>query len=290
MPIPGYGEVAEKLRRSTVHVSAGRRGQGSGLIVKPDGVIITNAHVAVSAHVAASRAIIEVEFWDGTRAQANVELRDKRHDIAVLRVPRTELSAAMLADSDQLRVGELVIAVGNPLGFRGALTTGVVHAVGRVPGLGPMKWIQADVQLAPGNSGGPLANARGEVVGINTMAGYGGAAFAVPINTVARLLKGDSHVPLGIVARPVQIAVNGRARFGLMILETMKNGAAEAASLMLSDIVIGADGHAFDSIDDLERALEGSGERVVHIEFLRGERSNVRSVAVQIGLRSMAAA
>jgi serine protease Do len=288
MPIPGYGEVAERLRRSTVHVSAGRRGQGSGLIVKSNGVIVTNAHVA-SAHVAVSNAI-EVEFWDGTRAQASVDLRDTRHDIAVLHVPQRELSAASLADSDQLRVGELVIAVGNPLGFRGAVTTGVVHAIGRVPGLGPMKWIQADVQLAPGNSGGPLANARGEVIGINTMAGYGGAAFAVPINTVSRLLKEDSHAPLGIVARPVQISVKGRTQLGLIILETVKSGAAESASLMLGDIVIGANGSAFDSIDDLERVLEGSGERVVHIEFLRGERSNIRSVAVQIGLGSMAAA
>jgi serine protease Do len=284
MPIPGYGEVAEKLRRSTVHVSAGRRGQGSGLVVKPEGIIVTNAHVAASS-------AIEVEFWDGTRAQANVAMRDKARDIAVLHVSRTDLSAALRADSDQLRAGELVIAVGNPLGFRGALTTGVVHAVGRVEGLGPMKWIQADVRLAPGNSGGPLANARGEVVGINTMVGYGGVALAVPMNAVSRLLReDDSNDSLGIVARPVQVVLDGRRRFGLMVLEVMRNSAAETASLMAGDIVIGAEDHAFDSIDDLERVLEGGGERVVHIQFLRGDRANIRSVAVPIGLGSMAIA
>jgi len=283
MPVPGFGEIAEKLRRSTVRVSAGRRGHGSGVIVKPEGVIITNAHVATSSP-------IEVEVWDGRRAQANLSMRDAVRDIAVLRVSLPELLAAPLADSDQVRVGELVIAIGNPLGFMGALTTGVVHAVGRVPGLGPMKWIQADVRLAPGNSGGPLANARGQVVGINTMVAAG-VGLAVPTNAVSRLLRGEgSHTPLGIVTRPVQITARGKAQLGLMILEIIKNSAAEAASLMLGDIVTGADGRTLDSIEDLERVLEGTGERVVRLQFLRGDRANVRTVAIRLGLQSVAAA
>jgi serine protease Do len=281
--IPGFGEVAEKLRRSTVHVSAGRRGHGSGVIVKPEGVIVTNAHVAAFSPLA-------VELWDGTRAPARLDLCDTVRDIAILRVSLSDLPAAQLADSDQLRVGELVIAIGNPLGFIGALTTGVVHAVGRVPGFGPMKWVQADVRLAPGNSGGPLANARGHVVGINTMIAAG-VGLAVPSNTVSRLVAGEgSRAPLGIVARPVQIAASGKPQLGLLILEIMKNGAADRASLMLGDIVIGANGRTLDSMEDLEQVLEGAGERVVRVQFLRGDRTIVRTVAIRLGLQSMAAA
>jgi serine protease Do len=283
MPFAGFGEIAEKLRRSTVHVSSGRRGHGSGVIVKPEGVIVTNAHVA-------SFSPVEVELWDGRRAQANLSIRDTVHDIAVLRVPFSELPAAPLADSDQLRVGELVIAIGNPLGFMGALTTGVVHAIGRVSGLGPMKWVQADVRLAPGNSGGPLAEARGHVIGINTMIAAG-IGLAVPSNTVSRLLKEKrERAPLGIVTRPVEITVNGRARLGLVVLEIIENSAAEVASLMLGDILTGADGRTLDSLEDLEQVLEGRDERVLRLHFLRGDRAKVRTVAIRLGRQSMAAA
>ncbi|HEY6467634.1 MAG TPA: trypsin-like peptidase domain-containing protein [Candidatus Acidoferrales bacterium] len=295
----GFGEIAERLRRFTVRVSTGRRpgrdsqgaaprarrfaGEGSGVIVKSDGTIVTNAHVAASAS-------IEVELWDGTRTAANLLARDPSRDLAVLRVAMKGLPAAALADSDRLRVGELVIAIGNPLGFTGALTTGVVHAVGRVPGLGPMKWVQADVRLAPGNSGGPLANARGEVIGINTMVAAG-VGLAVPSNAVARALKAKiSRAPLGIVARPVEIAVRGAARFGMLVLEIVKGSAAEAASLMLGDILVSIDGRSLDSMDDFERALSGDSDRVIRVQFLRGDRANVRSVAVCLGLQSTAAA
>jgi serine protease Do len=294
MPVPGFGEIAEELRRSTVHVSAGRLGHGSGTLVKPEGVIVTNAHVAAFGP-------IEVQLWDGTRVPAELLSRDPARDLAVLRVARSGLPRATIGDSDRLRVGELVIAIGNPFGFIGALTTGVVHAVGRVPGLGPMKWIQADVRLAPGNSGGPLADARGHVVGINTMIA-GGVGLAVPSNTVSRMLNGGlSRGPLGVVVRPVQIAVSGRSRLGLMILEVLKGGAAETASLMLGDILIGVDGEALDSMEDFERALDGAPsasrmalrgarERVVGLEFLRGHRTNIRTVAVRLASPRMAAA
>lgn len=294
----GFGEIAEKLRRSTVRVSTGRPdqgsqgqgrrgrgrfgGQGSGVIVKPDGTIVTNAHVAATTP-------IEVELWDGTRAAANLLSRDPARDLAVLRIAMKGLPAVTLADSDRLRVGELVIAIGNPMGFTGALTTGVVHAVGRVPGLGPMKWVQADVRLAPGNSGGPLANARGEVIGINTMVA-GGVGLAVPSNAVARVLKGKvSRARLGIVTRPVEITLRGAARFGMLVLEIVKGSAAEAASLMLGDILVGIDGRSLDSMDDFERALAGDSDRVIRVQFLRGDRSNVRSVAVRLGLQTVAA-
>jgi serine protease Do len=245
-------------------------------------VIVTNAHVATFDPVT-------VELWDGRLAQANISERDVARDIAIVRVPLSELPAAPLADSDQLRVGELVIAVGNPLGFMGALTTGVVHAVGRVAGLGPMKWIQADVRLAPGNSGGPLANARGQVVGINTMVAAG-VGLAVPSNAVSRLLTGEPQARLGVVTRSLDVIARGRLRFGLLILGIIKNSAAEAASLMIGDIIIAADGREFDSIEDLERTLQGTEERVVRLQFFRGDRATVRTVAVRLGCRGMAAA
>ncbi len=279
----GFGEVAERLRRSTVHVRAGRRGQGSGIIVSPDGIIVTNAHVATLGRA-------DVQLWDGTRSQADLLLSDVGRDLAILQVARSGLPAAVLADSDRLRVGELVIAVGNPFGFVGALTTGVVHAIGPVPNIGPFKWIQADVQLAPGNSGGPLANARGEVVGINTMIA-GGVGLAIPSNSVSRLLNRRlSPHPLGVVIRPIRIRVSGRARLGFAILEVGKDGAAARASLMPGDVLIGVEGSNLETMEDFERALDGAGERTVRLQFLRGDPKNIRMVAVRLGLPSMAAA
>lgn len=282
MPFSGFGEIAEALRRSTVRVSVGRRGHGSGVIVQSDGVVVTNAHVAMANP-------IEIELWDGTRAPAHLTLRDEARDIAILRTTLGTLPTAELADSDQLRVGELVIAVGNPLGFTGALTRGVVHSIGRVSGLGPMKWVQADVRLAPGSSGGPLANAAGQVVGINTMVAAG-AGLAVPSNAVSLRLKQETwRAPLGIMARPVPIRVDGNERVGLVIMEVHEDSAAEKASLMLGDVITGADGRTFDSMDDFEQAFEVAGERVVRVQFLRGDRANVRTVAVPLGARRLAA-
>src|SRR5581483_6524418 len=118
----------------------------------------------------------------------HIDVLDRRRDLALLRIPASGLPEAALGDSTRLRPGELVIAIGNPLGFIGALTAGVVHAVGPLPGLGPRKWIQAGVRLAPGNSGGPLADASGTVVGVNTMVA-GRLGLAVPSNEVTRLLS-----------------------------------------------------------------------------------------------------
>jgi serine protease Do len=283
MPIEGFGEIAERLRRSTVQISSGRRGQGSGFIFSPDGGIVTNAHVAASN-------TLEIQLWDGSRTPAELQLRDEGRDLAILRIAKSDLPVAVLADSDRLRVGELVIAIGNPFGFIGALTTGVIHAIGPLGGLGPFRWVQADVQLAPGNSGGPLANALGEVVGVNTMIA-GGVGLAVPSNSVSRLLKRrSSPAPLGVVVRGVRIAVNGMARLGLAILEVAKNSAARQASLLVGDIVIGTTDRLFESMEDFEQALDGAGERVVRLQFLRGDRTHVRTVAVRLGVPDLVAA
>jgi serine protease Do len=171
----------------------------------------------------------------------------------------------------------------------GALTAGVVHAVGPLPGLGPRKWIQAGVRLAPGNSGGPLADASGNVVGVNTMVA-GRLGLAVPSNEVTRLLSGETPQFLGVTLRPVPVTAEGRERLGLMILELVPDGAASRASLLPGDILVGADGRFFSALEDLEDALQGSAERVLRLQFVRGDPSKLRSVAIQLGVRKSAAA
>jgi len=283
MPMESFGEIAERLRRATVYVRSGRHGHGSGFIVRPEGVIVTNAHVAAASPM-------HVGLWDGTRAQADLITRDVGRDIALLRLSKSGLPSATLADSDQARVGELVIAIGNPLGFIGALTTGIVYSVGRLPGLGPMKWIQSDVRLAPGNSGGPLANAQGLVLGVNTMVA-GGIGLAVPSNTVLRYLNAQRGAsPLGIVARPVEMTRIERKGLGLVILEVAQDGPAAMASLMPGDILIGMGDRGWDSIDDFEKTLDDARDRVIRLQFLRGDRTNVRTVAVRLRPRARVAA
>lgn len=279
---PGFGEVAERLRRSTVHISSGRRGHGSGIIIKSDGIVVTNAHVAQFGSLG-------VTLWDGRSFAAEIISRDLRRDLAILRLPAAGLPAALLGDSNQLRAGELVIAIGNPLGFMGALTAGIVHAVGPLPGLGPRRWVQAGVRLAPGNSGGPLADASGNVVGVNTMVA-GRLGLAVPSNDVTRLLNGKQPYPLGVTLRPVRVTPEGRERLGLMILELAPAGAADRASLLPGDILIGAEGRFFSALEDLEDALQGSAERVLRLQFVRGDPSKIRTVAVRLGISDLVAA
>jgi serine protease Do len=277
MALEGFGPIAEQLRRSTVQVASGRRGQGSGFVVKSNGVIATNAHVL-------SDSALTVRLWDGSSFPASLKARSSRRDLAVLQIPTTNLTPVALSNSDDLRVGELVIAVGNPLGFIGAVTTGVVHAIGRRPGLGPVKWIQADVQLAPGNSGGPLADARGRVVGVNTMVAAG-LGLAVPSNAVAQLLAGDlDQAPLGVVVRPATVRASGAERLGLVVLEVIAGSAAEYASLRIGDTIVGIEGKALSSLDDLEQALAGSGERLLRLQFIRGDPNKIRNVTVRLGV------
>lgn len=279
-----FGEMTERLRRSTVHISAGRRerGTGSGVIWNADGLIVTNAHVAQS-----DRAV--VQLWDGREFEAKVTARDSRRDLASLRISSSGLPAANAGDSSALRPGEIVVAVGNPMGFIGALTTGVVHALGPLRGLGRQPWVQASVRLAPGNSGGPLADVRGRVIGLNTMIVAGGLALAVPSNAVAEFLRhGGSRVMLGVSIRPVRL--EDRNTLALLVLEVAPRGSAEAASILIGDLLIGANGRSFGSTEDLADAIEASSGGVMTLEFLRGDRRTRRHVSVRLGNRSAEAA
>ena len=278
MAIHGFGEIAEKLRRSTVLVLPGERGNGSGVIWSADGVIVTNAHVARASQM-------RVQLWDGREFDAALVSRDTRRDLAELRISAANLPAAVAADSSQVRPGELAIAIGNPLGFVGALTTGVVHAVGPLRRLGSEPWVQADVRLAPGNSGGPLADARGRVIGINTMVA-GRLALAVPSNAVTNFLAADPiDAWLGVIVAPVRVPRPGsRAKtFGLALLEVEPDGPAANASLLPGDILLGTDEKSFASLDDLSSALQGSRPRLVRLAFLRGDYERFRLVTVQLG-------
>jgi serine protease Do len=174
---PHLARIADRLRELTVEIY-GASGGGAGILWAPDR-IVTNAHVARGEP-------LRVGLGDDRLVDAELVAADRRVDLAILRIPRCGLAPAALADSDALRVGALVAALGHPFGLRRTLTAGVVHALAPAAP-GGRRWIHADVRLAPGNSGGPLADTDGRVVGINTMIA-GGLALAIPINDVRRFV------------------------------------------------------------------------------------------------------
>ncbi len=285
MAINGLGEVPEHVRRFTVLVQPGGRGSGSGVIWSSDGTIITNAHVAQASRV-------EVTLWDGSEFTAEVTSRDPRRDLAALHIPASDLPAATPADSGKIRPGEVVIAVGNPFGFQGAMSMGVVQGVGPLHGLGGRSWVQADVRLAPGNSGGPLADVHGRVVGINTMVA-GRLALAIPSNDVARFLLGDTGGRwLGVSVSPVRLPRPSEARAGLAVLEIEPGSPAALASLLPGDVLLGTEDEAFSSPRNLAKALEENSNGALRLKFLRGDYNKVRRVTVSLtasGRRPMAA-
>jgi serine protease Do len=158
--------------------------------------------------------------------------------------------------------------VGNPLGFVGALTTGVVHGAGPIRGLGRRTWVHAAIRLAPGNSGGPLADAAGRVIGVNTMVVAGGLALAIPSERVVRFLEQGSRPTLGIAIRPVEE--------GLLVLQVNPNSAAERASLMAGDLLLGL------TPDDLSEAIGEAAGSVLRLQFRRGGRRVQREVAIAV--------
>ena len=285
MNIPGLGEIADRLRRLTVLVRpGGSKGNGSGVLWSSDGLIVTNAHVAQG-----SRA--EISLWDGREFRAEVTSRDAHRDLAALRISAGELFAAEAGDSSRVRPGEIAIAVGNPLGCVGALTTGVVHAVGPIRGLGWQSWVQSDVRLAPGNSGGPLADARGRIIGINAMVA-GRLALAIASNEVTRFLNGESgadSLRLGVSVMLVRLPRSSGRKFGLLLAAVEAGTPAARASLLPGDILLGTEQRRFTSVSDLAAALQGEAASLLRLEFLRGDYERVRRVSVQLAARGQKA-
>jgi serine protease Do len=275
MSIPVPGRIAEVLRRSTVQVRSGsgrRQGCGSAVVLHGE-QLVTNAHVLTAPDVT-------VESWEGKTTSATIVKRDRRRDLALLAAPGLDAVPAQLGDSAQLKAGAPLIAVGNPLGFVGAVSTGVVHSIGPIENLGNLSWVRADIRLAPGNSGGPLADWRGQVIGVNTMIISGGLALAVPSRDVQRFLQGkNSQLSLGVVIRPV--AWKG-GELGMMILELVEGSAAEQASLLPGDILVAADGRRFRSVDDLQASIDEAQGMVLHLDFYRGGQNNLRQVTARL--------
>jgi serine protease Do len=267
--------MAEFLRRATVQIRAAGKSQehgtGSGIVLN-EGQIITNAHVALGNDIA-------IEAWDGRSHRAKVARRDPRADLALLLVDGIDAPPASLS-SVEPKPGQPVIAVGNPMGFVGAISSGFVHGVGTLRGLDWRRWVQADVRLAPGNSGGPLADVHGQIVGINTMVA-GGMALAIPAAAVQRFLSAKLQRVLGVVVRPVTLrSPRHPPRPALIILELIANGAAERASLLAGDILIEAGGRALRTPDDLATALAGGD--TVQFGFHRAGDARIRKVTVEL--------
>lgn len=263
--------IGAALRASTVVVrtGAGRRsgapgGEGSGIVWSADGTIVTNAHVATDERIA-------VELSDGRTADARLAARDPRRDLALLRIDPTalgdhRLTAATAGDPGALRPGMLVVAHGHPLGVAHSLALGVVHTIGRASWQGDSMRtpgvIHTDIRLAPGNSGGPLADVRGHVVGVNCMI-VGGLGVAVSVDEVRRFLRAQAPRPsLGATLRPVAVRVPGTAATlatGLLVLATAARGAADRAGIVPGDVLLGHAGRPFGDADDLLALLHDAG-------------------------------
>jgi len=250
----GLSQTAEHVRAYTVQVECRGRGAGSGVIWNRDGMVVTNAHVV-------RRSGARITLSDGRRLDATLAARNPQLDLALLNTGARDLPAATIGNSNSLRVGELVLAVGSPYGQPGTVSVGIVHA-GET-----RRWIQSDLRLAPGNSGGPLADAQGRVIGINTMV-VNRLALAIPSNIVTRFVarRGKAARRLGVTVQPVTTP-----QFGLLILEIESGGPAQHAGLRIGDVLTGAAGRPLEAPFDLAFALE-SAESQVTLDVLRGGR------------------
>jgi S1-C subfamily serine protease len=263
--------VAERLAPSVANLRVTTRrgrGGGSGVVVTPDGFLLTSAHV-----VAGAGARARVSFVDGSDLPARVIGADPLSDLAVLRADSARLEAAELGDAAALRVGQLVVAIGNPHGYAGSVTAGVVSALGRsLPARSGRNVriiddvIQTDAALNPGNSGGALVDGRGRLVGINTAVAGVGLGLAVPINDTTRrivsALMRDGRVRrawLGIAGggRPLPprvAAMLGRDR-AVEVVEVVSGSPAALAGLRPEDLVVAVDGTPVRGVDDLQRLM-----------------------------------
>lgn len=272
MPIPVPGRLADSVRQSVVQVQGNGGSLGSGVVIDKTRVI-TNAHVLRGSQ-------IRVESWDGATLSASIVKINRSRDLALLAVPGLKANSLPLGDSTLLRAGTPVFAIGNPLGFVGAVSSGVIHSTNLA------RWVCADVRLAPGNSGGPLANFNGQIIGINTMVVTGGLALAVPSLAVNRFLKHDDSRNLGVIVHGVQF----RDRFAILVTGIVPGSPAERSSLLLGDVLTAANGLTFTHSDDLTDAIDSATSGLLHLEFYRGDGKTPRQVTADLTAQGAKAA
>ncbi len=281
--------VAERVTPSVAHLAVSRRtrrgraeGAGSGVAISSDGFMLT------SAHVVAGGSGLSATFSDGRELSAEVVGSDALSDLAVVRVDARDLAPAQLGDADDLRVGQLVVAIGSPMGLAGTVTAGVVSALGRsLPtqsgsaGRLVENVIQTDAALNPGNSGGALADGLGRVVGINTAVAGIGLGLAVPINDATRriissLMKEGRvrRAYIGIVggSRPLppRIATRIGREKGIEVVEVVTGSPAGRAGLRAEDLIVAVDGEPMGDVGDLQRLMVA--ERIgqgIEVEVVR---------------------
>ena len=250
-----------------IHARRGGIGGGSGVVLSPDGFVLTNSHVVAQAE--AVRALLA----DGRDVAAAVIGSDPETDIAVVRVEATDLVAATLGDSRALRVGQIAIAIGSPYGFSCTVTAGVVSALGRSlrarSGRLIDNVVQTDAALNPGNSGGPLVDARGRVIGVNTAAILPGQGicFAIPIHTAetvagqlikdGRLRRARLGIGAEVVPMPRALARHHRlaTATGVRVMTVEAGSPAERAGLLPRDVIVALNDRAVANVDDLQRLL-----------------------------------
>src|SRR5918996_512335 len=259
-----YGEEFFKRFFGNAPERMPRRGLGSGVIIDPSGVALTNAHVVEGA------GQVEVTLLDGTKHKAKVVGLDKKTDVAVLRLEADgkKFPFLPLGDSNEVQVGDWVLAVGSPFGLQATVTSGIVSAKARQIGAGPYDdFLQTDAAINPGNSGGPLVNMRGEVIGINTaiVRGGSGIGFAIPASMAkrvsAQLLETGKVTRgwLGVVLQPLTpdlaASFGAQAKKGVLVSEVTPESPAAKAGLRSGDIVLEVDGRIVDSPGDVARAV-----------------------------------
>jgi serine protease Do len=267
--------VAERLGPSVAHLGVARRtrrgrreGGGSAVAITPDGYMLTSAHV-----VAEGNDGVRATFSDGRELETEIVGTDPLSDLALVRAQASDLTPAKLGDADELRVGQLVVAIGSPMGLAGTVTAGVVSALGRsLPtssgsaGRLVENVIQTDAALNPGNSGGALADGLGRVVGVNTAVAGVGLGLAVPINEATRKiissLMSDGRVRrayIGIVggSRPLPPKVSSRVgrELGIEVVEVVDGSPAARAGLKPEDLIVAVDGRPVSDVGDLQRLM-----------------------------------
>jgi S1-C subfamily serine protease len=284
--------VADRLAPSVANLRVshrargGRRldGGGSAVVISPDGFMLTSAHVVARSERRGGRA----SFVDGRELGFELVGADPHSDLAVLRADATDLTPAELGDAEKLRVGQLVVAIGNPNGFAGSVTAGVVSALGRsLPTQGGRvvdNVIQTDAALNPGNSGGALADGTGRVVGVNTAVAGVGLGLAVPINSATRRIVGAlmtegrfRRAYLGIAGGtrplPPRLARSLGREAGVEVVQVVEGTPAAAAGLRPEDLIVELDGVPVAGVMDIQRLMVG--ERIgarVPVRILRGGR------------------